>query len=256
MQEQYNNNNNSNNSYIYGKNAVREAILSGENIEKIYLCYGTGNDQLQVLAKRNKIACVTYDKSKFKALEMKSTPRDAKTQGIIALKQLVKTFELQEFLSTLDTTANPVLAILNGIEDPQNLGAIARSAECAGVSAIILPTNHSATITPTAIKASAGALNHIAIISVTNLIHTIEILKDAGFWIVGTDMDGKEDYSNNIYDKPTAIIIGSEGKGISPSLIKHCDHIVKIDMYGKINSLNASVTAGIIFFEIMRQRKM
>ncbi|MPN34044.1 putative TrmH family tRNA/rRNA methyltransferase [bioreactor metagenome] len=117
-----------------------------------------------------------------------------------------------------------------------------------------MPNKDSAQITPTAIKTSAGALNYIKVIKVQDLIFTIEKLKEIGFWIVGADVKGNENYCDNIYDKPTVVIIGSEGKGISPSLLKHCDHLVKINMYGKINSLNASVSAGILFFEIQRQR--
>jgi len=241
-------------AYIFGKNAVSEAILSGSDIQKIFLCYGSDSSKMLVLAKQHKINCVVFDKNKFKELEKKSCPKDAKTQGVIALKQIIKTIDFSDFLNNLDMKSNPILAILDGITDPQNLGAIARSAECAGVSALILPNKDSAQITPTAIKISAGALNYINVIKVQNLILTIEKLKEVGFWIVGTDMKGTENYDSNIYDKPTVMIIGSEGKGISPSLIKHCDHLVKINMYGKINSLNASVAAGILFFEIRRSR--
>ena len=243
-------------AYIFGKNAVMEAILSGNDIQKIFLCYGSDTSKILVIAKQCKISCVVFDKNKFKELEKKSCPKDAKTQGVIALKQIIKTVELSDFLNNLDMKSNPILAILDGITDPQNLGAIARSAECAGVSALILPNKDSAQITPTAIKISAGALNYINVIKVQNLILTIEKLKEFGFWIVGTDMKGTENYDKNIYDKPTVMIIGSEGKGISPSLLKYCDHLVKINMYGKINSLNASVAAGILFFEIQRQRNI
>ena len=244
------------NAYIFGKNAVVEAILSGDDIQKIFLCYGSVPQKILVLAKQNKINCVTFDKNKFRELEQKSCPKDAKTQGVIALKQIIKTVDLSDFLNNIDMKSNPILAILDGITDPQNLGAIARSAECAGVSALILPNKDSAQITPTAIKISAGALNYMNVIKVQNLILTIEKLKEFGFWLVGTDLKGNENYDSNIYDKPTVVVIGSEGKGISPSLAKHCDHLVKINMYGKINSLNASVAAGILFFEIQRQRNI
>jgi len=241
-------------AYIFGKNAVLEAISSGNEIQKIFLCYGTDSSKIYSLSKKNKINCVVFDKNKFRELEKKSCPKDAKTQGIIALKQIISTVDLSDFLNNIDLKSNPIIAILDGITDPQNLGAIARSAECAGVSALILPNKDSAQITPTAIKISAGALNYLNVIKVQNLILTIEKLKEFGFWIVGTDMKGTENYDSKIYDKPTVIIIGSEGNGISPSLLKHCDHLVNIKMYGKINSLNASVAAGILFFEIRRSR--
>ena len=241
-------------AYIFGKNAVAEAILSGNNIQKIFFCYGSETSKILLLAKKHKINFTTFDKKKFKEFEQKNCPKDAKTQGIIALKQIIKTVDFFDFLDNLDMKSNPIFAILDGITDPQNLGAIARSAECAGVSAIVLPNKDSAQITPTAIKISAGALNYISVIKVQNLILAIEKLKEIGFWIVGTDSKGTENYDSKIYDKPTVLVIGSEGKGISPSLLKHCDHLVRINLYGKINSLNASVAAGILFFEIQRQR--
>lgn len=241
-------------SYIYGKNAVIEAILSGSDIQKIHLCYGSDSSQIMILAKKHKINCAIVDKNKFKGLEQVVCPPNAKTQGVIALKQIIKTIDLYDFIEKLDIESNPIIAVLDEITDPHNLGAIARTAECAGISALIMPNKDSAQITPTAIKTSAGALNYIKVIKVQNLIFTIEKLKEIGFWIVGADVKGNENYCDNIYDKPTVVIIGSEGKGISPSLLKHCDHLVKINMYGKINSLNASVSAGILFFEIQRQR--
>ena len=244
--------------YIYGTNVIYEALCRGnDSIQKIFVLYGDSGKRVGGIvaqAKRKNVNCVFFDKKKFRELEQKYCPQDAKTQGVIALRQIVATLDLEDFISTLDISKNPVLVILDGITDIHNLGAIARSAECAGVSALILPINDSAPITPTAIKTSAGALNYINVIRVQNLILTIEKLKEFGFWIVGTDIKGDEIYYKNIYNKPTAIIIGSEGKGISPSLVKHCDHLIRINMYGKINSLNASVAAGIIFFEIQRQK--
>ncbi len=240
--------------YIYGKNSVIEAINSESDIQKIFVCYGVDAKNIIILAKKKKINCTTLDKKKFKELEKKACPKNAKTQGIIALKQIIKTYDLLDFIDSLELKENPVLAILDGITDPHNLGAIVRSAECAGVKAIILPTKNSAMITPVAIKTSAGALNYFPIIQVNNLLVAIEKLKQNGFWVVGTKMEADENYYDKIYDKPTAIIIGSEGRGVGASLQKHCDHLVKINMAGKLNSLNASVSAGIIFFEILRQK--
>jgi 23S rRNA (guanosine2251-2'-O)-methyltransferase len=250
--------------YIFGKNSVIEAIANEKEIQKIFVCFGSDNSRIMILAKKNKINCTILDKNRFHELELKLfsenqksenlTKNQIKTQGVIALKQIVATFDLDEILSTLDLKKNPIIAILDEINDPQNLGAIARSAECAGVSALIIPERKSAPITPTAIKISAGALNYLPVIQVKNLILTIEKLKKSGFWVVGTDISATENYHNNIYDKPIALIIGNEGKGISSAISKHCDHLIKINLFGKINSLNASVASGIIFFEICRQR--
>ena len=246
-----------NNIYIYGRNAIIEAINSGQDIQKIFICFGTDNKNIVINAKKHKINCTTLDKGKFKELEKKINTKagNIKTQGVIALRQLIKTVDLIEFLEKIDLSTNPVIAILDEINDPHNLGAIARSAECAGIKAIILTNRNSAPITPTAVKTSAGALNYLPVIQISNLLLAIEKLKENGFWIVGTKMEAIENYTDNIYDKPTAIIIGNEGKGISNAICKHCDHIIKIPMVGKINSLNASVTAGIIFFEILRQKQ-
>ena len=242
-----------NTDYIFGKNAIIEAINSELDIEKIYLCYGIKNDIIVKLAKKNKIPCTTLDKNKFKKLENEVLPKNTNSQGVIVLKSIIKTISLHDFLENLNTK-NPIIVILDNITDPHNLGAIARSCECAGVSALIIPNNKSAIINPTSIKTSAGALNHIKVIKVNNLINACEKLKENGFWIIGTAVDGINKHTDDIYNSPIAIIIGSEGKGMSPSLKKHCDHLIKIEMYGKLNSLNASVSTGIILFEIMRQR--
>ena len=245
-----------NTHYIFSKNAITEAINSDVNIEKIYFCYGVNNIQIIKLAKKNKIPSVTLDKNKFKKLEKDVCPENTNTQGIIALKSIIKTLSLSEFFDHLNIETNPIVVILDKITDTHNLGAIARSCECAGVSGIIIPSNDSAVINPTSIKTSAGALNHIKVIKVNNLINACEKLKENGFWIIGTMVDAEMKHTSNIYNSPIAIIIGSEGKGMSPSLQKHCDHLIKIEMYGKVNSLNASVSAGIILFEIQRQKTL
>lgn len=245
------------NPYIYGKNAIIESINSDNcKIEKIFLSFGINNQYIQLQAKKNKIACTTLDKKKFKELEQKATFSNTNTQGVIALNSLANTIDLNNYLSNVTIEANPILVIIDGITDPHNLGAIARTAECAGVNAIIITDKGTAPITPTAMKTSAGAINHLTIIKVKNLINTLEHLKKSGFWIVGTDINGPENYTNNIYDKPIAVIVGSEGSGMSPSLKKHCDHLIKINMFGKTSSLNASVSAGVVLFEIQRQKQI
>lgn len=242
--------------YIYGRNAVTEALNSGSEIEKIYILYGLhGTNPLFKLAKVNKVQIITYDKMKFKNLEDNVLPRGVKSQGVIALRTMAKTVDLAELIENAFAKSDkPVLMILDGITDPQNLGAIARSAECAGVTGLIMPIRNSAPITPVAVKASAGALEHLDICKVTNLVNAIETLKETGFWIYGADMQSTRQYSDNIYDRPIVIIIGSEGSGMKENVRKKCDEIISIPMAGKINSLNASVSAGIILFEINRQR--
>ncbi len=243
--------------YIYGRNAVTEALNSGSEIEKIYILYGlSGTNSLFKLAKANKVQVLAYDKAKFKNLEESALPRGAKSQGVIALRTMTKTVDLRELIeNAYARTVQPVLLLLDGITDPQNLGAIARSAECAGVTGIILPLRNSAPITPASVKTSAGALEHLDICKVTNVVNTMETLKERGFWLYGTDMNSTRIYSEPIYSRPVVIVIGSEGLGMKESVRKKCDEIISIPMTGKINSLNASVSAGIILFEINRQRQ-
>ena len=245
-----------NKHYIFGKNSIIEAIKSKVEIEKIYLRYGINNDFIKQIAKKNNIHCTALDRTHFKTLETNVCSPNVNTQGVIALKSIIKTLSLEDFIGKLDIKKNPIIVILDKITDPQNFGAIARSCECAGVDGLILPINDSVVINPTAIKTSAGALQHIKIIKAKNLINTCEKLKEKGFWIIGSAVDGEKEYTDNIYDIPIAIIIGSEGSGMSPSLRKHCDHLIRIEMLGKINSLNASVSTGVILFEIQRQKKI
>lgn len=243
--------------YIYGRNAVIEALNSGKNLEKIFLMFGAngpGLNRIYSLAKSDKIPVVTYDKNKFIQLEDKVLPQGVKAQGVIALIRPFDVLNIEDFIDTINIKENPVVLLLDEITDPQNLGAIARSAECSGVRGIILPERNSAPITPVAIKVSAGALEHIPVVKSGNLITIIDKLKEAGFWIVGTDMQADHLYYDTIYDKPIALIIGSEGKGMRQSIRKHCDILIKIPMSGQIQSLNASVAAGIVMFEIAKQK--
>lgn len=246
-------------NYIFGRNPVLEAIASGNPIEKIFICYGSAGDSVNSIfsmAKKNGIKCTNLDKRKYAELERKELPNGSKTQGIIALLRKYESLSFNELIfKSLSVKKNPVIVVLDGITDPHNLGAIARSAECAGASGIVLPEHNSAPITPVSVKSSAGALNHIPVAKVTNLTQALQTLKDNGFWIVGTSSDAERLYTDKIYNIPVVLLIGSEGKGLRPGVIKQCDFIVKIPLHGKISSLNASVSAGIILFEIARQRE-
>jgi 23S rRNA (guanosine2251-2'-O)-methyltransferase len=248
------------NQYIYGRNSILEAISSNKEIEKIFISFGTKGDAISRIfseAKKAKIPCTVMDKWKFSEMERKACPKGVNSQGAIALISPIDTVPLEELLNfSLSQSQYPVLVALDGITDPHNLGAIARSVECSGASGIILPVHDSAPITAVAIKASAGALEHIPVTKVNNLTYALNQAKDYGFWIVGTDSLSKKLYTDKIYDRPVIIVIGSEGKGMRPISAKHCDMLVKIPLAGKIESLNASVSAGIILFEIVRQRSL
>ncbi len=244
--------------YIYGRNAVIEAISADIQIEKIYILYNLAGDIVQRIsriANKKKIPIVKFDKQKFAELEKKISLQGAKSQGVIALRSVISYLDIDELIEiSFSKEKNPTLVLLNEINDVHNLGAIARSAECSGANGIIIPERNSSPITPVAIKSSAGALSHIKVAKVGSVINTIVKLKEAGFWIVATDMDGNINYYDEKFDKPIVIIIGNEGKGISQAILKHCDMIVRIPMKGKIESLNASVSAGIILFEVLRQK--
>ncbi|HRP03078.1 MAG TPA: 23S rRNA (guanosine(2251)-2'-O)-methyltransferase RlmB [Candidatus Kapabacteria bacterium] len=244
--------------YIYGRNAVIEAMNANIPLEKVYVLYNLAGDIIQkisYMANKKKIPIVKYDKQKFAELEKKISLEGFKSQGIIALRSVINYFDIDELISySFKNNKNPTLVILNEINDVHNLGAIARSAECSGASGIIIPERNASPITPAAIKSSAGALSHIKVAKTGSIINTIVKLKDAGFWIAAADMNGKINYFDEKFDKPIVLIIGNEGKGVSSAVLKHCDLVLKIPMKGKIDSLNASVSAGIILFEILKQK--
>lgn len=243
--------------YIFGRNAVLEAVNSGK-AEKVYINFsakGEGITDLRKATKRKKIPCVTYDKRKFDQLE-RQLPKSSVSQGVIALQSDINYMEDFEFVSEAFTsTPKPIMVILDNITDVQNLGAIARSVECSGAFGIIIPTKNAAPVTPAAIKASAGALNHINICRSGNITKTIELLQANGIKIIGTKMSAENLYSDDMYSEPMAIVIGNEEKGISPHIERMCDKFIKIPMPGRLDSLNASVSAGIILFEVNRQRR-
>jgi 23S rRNA (guanosine2251-2'-O)-methyltransferase len=247
-----------NKGYIYGRNAVIEALNSGANIQKIFILFGAEGApiaRIYAQAKRNKTPIVRFDKNKFFELEKKAAPAGAKTQGVIALMEMIDTVGVEQIAQeALEKEKNPLIVIVDGITDPHNIGAIARSIECSGAAGLIIPERNNAPITPVAIKASAGALEHLPVASAGNLVTALEKLKDMGFWIAGTDMKAEKYYTEDIYDRPLAVIIGSEGAGMRPSTRKHCDFLIKIPIMGRIESLNASVSAGIILYEALRQK--
>lgn len=228
--------------YIYGKNVAMEAIKKGEKIEKAYIC-NTFNDKFLKSAIQNlKICTVFLTKNELDKLAPKNH------QGIILSVPDYKYSNIEKLLQE-----DALIVMLDHIEDPHNLGAIIRTCEAAGVTGIIIPKDRCATINPTVIKVSTGALANIDVCMVTNLNQAIEKLKKNGFWIIGTDMEG-DDYTKLDYKGKTCIVIGNEGNGLSKSVRENCDFIASIKMKGKINSLNASVATGIVVFEALKQR--
>lgn len=231
--------------YIYGKNVAKEKINSGEKINKIYLAEKFNDRELMDLIKRNKI------KFNYVPNRVLDSKVDGLHQGIILDVDDVKTYEF-DFIRNIKKD-NPVVVMLDHLEDPHNFGAIIRTSEALGIDGIIIPNDRSVGITGTVVKTSAGAIEHIPIIRVPNLTSTINKLKDENFWIIGTDMTG-QNYTNIDYNMNICLIIGNEGKGMSNVVKENCDFIASIPMNGKINSLNASVSCGIILSEIISRR--
>ncbi len=229
---------------VYGKNVAKEYLHNNKKVNKIYIQRGFSDKAILSLIEKRKLNYEYLDKSKLAQFEKKSH------QGIILDVEDFAYSTIDEMLS--DDTDTVIM--LDHIEDPHNLGAIIRTSEAAGIKWIIIPKDRSALVNSTVMKTSAGAVQNINIALVTNLNDTIKKMKKAGFWIVGTDMDGT-DYHDIDYSGKTCIIIGNEGKGISKSIESSCDFIAKIPMYGKINSLNASVAAGIIMFEAVHLKR-
>ena len=226
--------------YIYGKNVAKEKLNNNEKINKIYLADKFNDKEIFDLIKRKKIK---YSIVPNKVLDSKV---NGLHQGIIIDVDDVETFDF-DFIEKIKKN-NPLLVMLDHLEDPHNFGAIIRTSEALGVDAIIIPNDRSVGVNSTVVKTSAGAIYNMPI--VRDLGATLNKLKDIGYWIVGTDMDG-EDYTKIDYNSPICLIIGNEGFGMSKVVKDSCDFIASIKMTGKINSLNASVACGIILSRIV-----
>ena len=238
---------------IIGRKPVLEAINSCEELEQVYILYGQkGNiiNTIRVAAKKHGIKCNQIPLEKFRTIA-----KDGNTQGVIALKPAYKFYSLDEIISEAKSSSNPLLLILDSIQDTHNAGAILRIAECSGVNGIIVTKHNSAPINATVVKTSAGATEYVKIAQVNNLANTIKELKKSGFWIVGSSLDNAKLYTEVDFTIPIALIVGNEEKGIRKLTADKCDFLVKIPMAGKLQSLNVSVATGILLFEILRQRQ-
>lgn len=231
---------------IYGKNVAKEKINSGEKINKIFLSNKFHDNEIFALIKKHNIKYNIVDN---RVLDSKV---DGLHQGIVIEVDDVKTYEF-DYIKEIKKE-KPIIVMLDHLEDPHNFGAIIRTCEALGIDAIIIPNDRSVPINATVVKTSAGAIYNMPIIRVSNLSATLDKLKNMGYWIVGTDMLG-EDYATIDYNMPVCLIIGNEGKGISKIVKDNCDFMASIPMIGKINSLNASVSCGILLAKIVEVRK-
>lgn len=226
---------------VYGRNVAKEVLKKEKSVKKIILQKDFSDKEIISLIEKRKIKVEYLDKKGFSKFDKFSH------QGIILD---IEDFCYTDYTSFINDDNSKVI-ILDHIEDPHNLGAIIRTCEAAGINGIIIPKDRSVDVNSTVMKTSAGALENVKIAQVTNLVNVIGELKENGFWIVGTAMDSKIDYRDIDYTGKIALVIGNEGKGMSKAVTGECDYVAKIPMYGKINSLNASVAAGIMIYEMI-----
>lgn len=237
---------------VCGRKPVIEALSGGEAIEKIYLLFGQRGeviDKIRIEAKRKNIPVTQLPADKFNRLGV-----TANHQGVIAVLPSQKTESL-EFLLEYSLQRHKLLVALDSIQDPHNVGAIIRSAECAGADGLIITRHNSAPLSDTVSKVSAGAINHQKIAVVNNLVRSLEEAKKAGYWITGAMLSEKAlPYTEIDFSLPTIIVVGNEESGIRKLTSEKCDFLAYIPMQGKIQSLNVSVATGIFLFEVLKQR--
>lgn len=242
-----------NSDFIFGIRAVIEAVVSGKEIDKIIvrkdLSGDIANELFQVLKERGDIVVQRVPLERINRITQKNH------QGVVAFLSPVAYYRLDNLIPELyEQGKTPMIVLLDGITDVRNFGAISRTCECAGVDAIVIPDKNSVSVNADAVKTSAGALLHLPVSRVGSLNKAIRYLKDCGFKIVGSTEKSSMNYTEFDYTAPVAIIMGAEDKGISPENLRQCDYLASIPMAGKVNSLNVSVAAGIMIYEVVRQR--
>lgn len=243
-----------NDNIICGRNPVMEALRSGKEIDRLLVAHGASGGSIPAIiakcsAKGILIKEVSQQKMDFYCC-------GANHQGVAAMLATREYSSLEDILLAAQQRGEkPFIIICDEIEDPHNLGAVIRSAEACGVHGIIIPKRRSASLNMTVAKTSAGALEYMKVARVTNIPNVIDTLKEKGIWVFGADMAGN-DYTSFDYNIPCAIVIGNEGRGIGKLTAKKCDALISLPMYGKINSLNASVAAGVLMYEVVRKRNI
>lgn len=235
---------------IFGRNPIIEALKSGRDVDKLLISAADGSiRQIIAMAKEKGVPVMTVEKSALDRLSNGTVH-----QGVAAYVSAYGYSSLEDAIEKAEKSGeDPFLLILDGLEDPHNLGAIMRTAECAGAHGVIIPKRGSCGLTETVAKTSAGAIEYMPCIKVTNIVRTIDDLKDMGFWIGACDMGGQDYHKTDLTGK-LAIVIGSEGQGISKLVRENCDFVVSMPMKGRITSLNAANAAAVIMYEVRRQR--
>lgn len=233
-------------NYIYGKNTVFELLDGNRKIKEVFISSNFKEENiLAKLAKRE-------IKPRVVSNQVLDRMVSKNHQGIIADCEPFAYSDFDHELKKLSDEKNRLVLVLDGIEDPHNLGSIIRTADASGVDFIVIGTNRCCEVTPTVEKVSSGASSYVSICQVTNLSRTLEKLQNSGFWVVSADIDTKVEYTQVDYKMNVALVLGSEGKGISKNVLKKSDYVVKLPMYGHVNSLNVSVAAGILIYEVKK----
>ena len=238
---------------VAGRNAVMEALKGSRSVNKLMIANGSTEGSIKeiiAVAKDKGVNIQYWDRSK-----LDSIARGIRHQGVLAQVAPVQYAELEDILQVAkDRNEPPFIVLLDELEDPHNLGAILRTADAAGVHGVLIPKHRSCPLSATVAKTSAGAVEHVPVARVGNLVQTIKKLKQEGLWVAAADMDGKDYYDTDLTG-PLLLIIGSEGQGVGRLVKEQCDFVVRIPMVGKINSLNASVAGSILMYEAMKQRR-
>ena len=238
---------------ICGRNPVLEAVRSGREIDRLLIAHGISGGSVTAIIAKCKAKGVLIKEISPQKLDYYCG--GANHQGVAVMLASQEYSTVDDIMSLADSrNEKPFIIICDGLEDPHNLGAVIRTAEATGVHGVIIPERRSASLNATVAKAACGALEYVPVARVTNIASTIDMLKERGVWVFGADMDG-EDYTKTDFDVPCAIVIGNEGKGIGTLTAKKCDKIISLPMLGKINSLNASVAAGILMYVAVRKRR-
>ena len=232
--------------FVYGKNVVKQMLMDNSKIKQIYM--SIDDRDVEQLARKQRVQLKRVDKKTL--TQMTKTDRH---QGVVAEVDPYRLYSVDEIVQSVSGDGKGLIIMLDELEDPHNLGAILRTADAIGATGVIFKKTNAVGLTPTVAKVSAGAIDTVKCASVTNLSRTLEDLQKKGWWAVGTDMDG-QDYRSVKYDFNTVLIIGNEGKGISRLLREKCDFVVSLPMRGKIESLNAAVSTGILMYSIYNMR--
>ncbi len=239
--------------YIYGIHPVDERLRAGQPVDRLYLLRGRRDDRIDELARTAAAAgCVIRYEAREQLDRLAGT---TKHQGVVAMIGTQSYLTLEQFLPRLEGRPQPpCLVMLDEVEDPHNLGAVIRTAEAAGAQGVLIPGRRAVGLTPAVVKASAGAVAHLPVVRVGNLVQAMELLKAARFWLIGLDAGAPAAYTAIDWTVPVVIVAGSEGKGLRPLVKEHCDQVAAIPLQGRVSSLNVSVAVGVVLYEVVRQR--